>query len=314
MNELMERLARANPVPPGEPPTAEERREAEALLERILTDSPTVSAPKRVSTLRRVAPAAGVLAVVALAAVIVIDLLDSEERGSGIVERAVAAVSRENVIWAITERQTITAKALEPGIDTTPGERTFARSWYWSEGERSRMLWYRVLPSGGPGRLHGEAVSTPERIVWFDAKGNKELAADWDDWNEDPREGPPADSAYPGFDPVQNPGAQLREHVEQDRLRVAGRTTVRGRTAYRLVSSPIPDPDSSRDRTTVTYLVDARTYLPLEVRQRSVIDSSDVPGGGRERLAARIEYLRYEALPVTDENKRLLEKGGGRRP
>jgi hypothetical protein len=314
MNELMDRLARANPTQTDEPLTREEQRDADALLERILADTQTVAAPKRAPMLRRVAPAAGLLAVLALAAVIVIDLVDSEERTSGIVERALAAVSQENVIYAITERATLTSKALEPGVDTVPDERLFTRSWYWGEGERSRMLSYRLLPSGRPGRLRSEVVSTPERIIWFDAKGNKQLAANWDEWDDDPREGPPADSAYPGFDPALNPGEQLREHVEQDRLRVAGRTTVRGRTAYKLVSSPIPDPDSPRDRTTVIYLVDARSYLPLEIRQRSVINSSDVPGGGREQLTARIEYLSYEALPVTDETKRLLEKGGGRQP
>ena len=53
----------------------------------------------------------------ALAAVIVIDIVDSEERSSGIVERAVAAVSQENVIYAIMGRATITSKALEPGAE-----------------------------------------------------------------------------------------------------------------------------------------------------------------------------------------------------
>lgn len=190
MNELMDRLARANPTQTDEPLTAEEQRAAEALLARILADSPTVAAPKRAPTLRRVAPTAGLLAVLALAAVIVIDLVDSEERSSGIVERAVAAVSQEDVIYAITERATITSKALEPGADIVPDERLFARSWLWGEGKRSHALQYRVLQSGSPGRLLGEVVSTPERIVWFDSEGNRELAADWDEWDEDRREGP----------------------------------------------------------------------------------------------------------------------------
>ncbi len=117
MTDLMDRLARANPTPTGEPLTYEEQRDADALLERILADSLTVKAPKRAPALRRVAPAAGLLAVLAVAAVMVIDLVDSEERNSGIVERAVAAVSQENVIYAITERAAITSKALETGVD-----------------------------------------------------------------------------------------------------------------------------------------------------------------------------------------------------
>ena len=59
--------------------------------------------------------------------------------------------------------------------------------------------------------------------------------------------------------------------------------------------------------------MDARTYLPLEVRQRVVFDHSDATDGGRERVSFRIEYLRYEPLPVTDQTKELLEKGAGRR-
>ena len=51
MNELMDRLARANPTQADEPLTAEEQREADALLVRILADSPTVTAPKRAPTL-----------------------------------------------------------------------------------------------------------------------------------------------------------------------------------------------------------------------------------------------------------------------
>ncbi len=92
-----------------------------------------------------------------------------------------------------------------------------------------------------------------------------------------------------------------------------GRTTVRGRTAYRLIAKAKPDAQPDEAFGTVTYLVDARTYLPLEVRQRVVFDHSDAPDGGREHVSFRIEYLRYEPLPVTDQTKELLEKGTGRR-
>jgi hypothetical protein len=317
MNELMDRLARANPAPTGEPLTADEQREADALLESIVSEPTPDRAPRHVPKLRRLAPAAGLLAALVIAAVIVIDLVDSEDRAGGIVERAAAAVSQHDVIYATTERWTLRSFALDQGTDRTPGERGFVRLWLWPEGGESHFLWYRLLPDGGPGRLRGEAVFTPERWTWFDAKGKVEL-----DYDRDRDEPPASDdddaddgSDYPGFDPFSDPGAQLREHVDNGRLRVAGKTTVQGQTAYRLVSSRIPDPDSrSAEYTRVTYLVDARTYLPLEVRQRGVLEVSGPRGDERERFSARIEYLRYEALPVTDENKRLLEKGAGRRP
>jgi hypothetical protein len=307
MNELMDRLARANPTPTDEPLTADEQREADALLQRILADPEPLSAPKRSPLVRRIVPAAGLLALLALAAVIVIDLVDSEQRADGIVERAVAAVSHDDVIYATSERWTLNSVALDPGIEMSPDERAFVRSWAWREGNRSHHLRYRLLPGGSPGRLHSEVVSTPERITWFDADGKKQLSSDKDP--DAPAAGD--EGSFPGFDPFSDPGAQLREHVESGKLRVAGSTTVRGRTAYRLVSEP---DKIGREYGTVTYLVDASTYLPLEVRQRVAFDDSDVPGGGRERATIRIEYLRYEALPVTDETKRLLEKGGGLRP
>lgn len=314
MSDVMERLTRANPVPTGEASTAEERHEAELLLESILADGATAAdtrPARRIPVLRRVAPAAALLAVLALAVVVVVDLVSSEKRTGGIVERAVAAVSQEDVIFAITERGSFSMRPLEPGVDPQPDERVFRRSWVWGAAGRVRFLAYRVLPGGEPGRLRGEVVSTPERVVWYDARGDRMFSHTPD---QDAPEGRPADSGYPGFDPFSDPGHQLREHVENDRLRVAGRTTVRGRTAYRLVSAPHSDPEAGIERETVTYLVDARTFLPLEVRNRLVDHDDGAPGDGRKLLKARIEYLRYEPLPVTDETKRLLEKGGGRRP
>ncbi len=317
MNELMDRLARANPAPADEPLSAEEQHEADALLARILADRPAAEPARRRTrtALRRVAPAAAILAVAVLAAVVVIDLVGSEEQDGGILERAVAAVSREDVIYAITERQTVTSEPLEPRTGTSLDERAFIRSWLWGAGKRNRALRYRLLPTGRPGRLLEEAVVTPERIVSFDAKGRTTLdfAPDEVDpvGDQDESTKSPADSGYPGFEPGSDPGAQLRAHVESGRLRVAGRAVVRGRSAYRLVSSQRSDPRSGLESETVTYLVDARTYLPLEVRQRSVIDNSDDPERGRELLTARIEYLRYEALPVNDRTKRHLERGAG---
>jgi hypothetical protein len=61
-------------------------------------------------------------------------------------------------------------------------------------------------------------------------------------------------------------------------------------------------------RESVTYLVDARTYLPLEIRSRSLGDFGRVDPalGGRELVRWRAEYLRYERLPLTGGNRALL--------
>jgi hypothetical protein len=316
MNELMERLARANPTPAGEGLTPEEQREADALLEHIVTEPAADERPKHAPSLRRLVPAAGLLATLVIAAVVVVDLVDSEDGRGGIIERAVAAVTKDDVIYAITQRASFRSVALEPGTETTPDERLFERSWAWAEGDRSHALRYSLRADGRPGRLLGEVVATTDRITWFDARGRVEL--DYDRDRDDPPPEKQRDaggrSAYPGFDPSWDPGAQLRAHVDNGRLRLTGRTTVRGRTAYRLVAKADPGAPAAEDFGTVTYFVDARTYLPLEIRQTVVFDHSDVPDGGRERASFRIEYLRYDALPVNERTKTLLEPGAGRLP
>jgi hypothetical protein len=317
MNELMERLARANPAPPGDALTPEEQREADALLERILAepDAATPVRRTRPPLLRRLVPAAAVLAVVALAVLVVADLLSSEERDGGIVERAAAAVSQEDVIYAITERHTISSRALEPGARLFPEERGFVRLYLWRSGERSRFLDYGLRADGGPGRLRAEMVVDDEATRLFDPvsntidvlmRGGQSVPV-----------APTEDDGYPGFSPSSDPGAQVRAHVEQGRLQVAGKTTVRGRTAYRLTSRPRSVPKQGIEREMVTYLVDARTFLPFEVRQRTVSTID-----GRQLMKARIEYLRYDPLPITEENRQLLEMAphpgaqviGGQRP
>jgi hypothetical protein len=311
MNELMERLARANPEPADEPLTADEQREADALLERIVAEPPPAEAPARppVPALRRVVAAAAALAVAALGAAVTIDLLGSGEDGrGGIVDRAAAAVSQEDVIYAVTVRQTSSSRSLTPGYEAAPDERGFGRQWLWAGGRRSRFLAYDLRPDGSRGALETEITFDGDRMEWFIADSNTITVGDVPG-----PDGPEQaeNSGYPGFSPFTDPGAQLREHVAHGRLRVAGRTTVRGRTAYRLVSEPRDLPRDGVEDERVTYLVDTRTYLPLEVRAQAIFaESKYVPGGpGRELSRARIEYLRYEPLPVTDENKALLDMG-----
>jgi hypothetical protein len=311
MTELMERLARANPASADEGLSPEQQREADALLERILAEPPPAEArPRlRVPHLRRVPAAAAVLALAALGAVVAIDLLGSGEDGrGGIVDRAAAAVSQENVIYAVTVRHTISSRSLTPGLTAIPDERGFGRQWLWAGGRRSRFLAYDLKPDGSRGALQTEISFDGDRMEWFTADSNTITVGDLPG-----PDGPEQaeDTGYPGFTPFGDPAAQLRAHVDSGRLRVAGRTTVRGRTAYRLVSEARDLPREGIEDERVTYLVDARTYLPLEVRNRVIFTHTKLePGGpGRELARARIEYLRYEPLPVTDENEAFLEMG-----
>jgi hypothetical protein len=184
MSELMERLARANPTETGKALTEEEQREADAVLERILADRTAVEAPRRGRLLGRVAPAGALLAVAALATVVAIDLIDSEEGEGRIIERAAAAVSQQDVIYAISVREVVTSVPVEPDADPPQREGSFGRYWIWGGGDRSRYLMYRLLPAGRHGRLESEIAVNGNRISWFHPDANvidvmKRPSPDW---------------------------------------------------------------------------------------------------------------------------------------
>jgi hypothetical protein len=311
MRELMERVTRANPVPSGEATTPDERREAELLLERLVAEpltkprQPRRPRPRRRP--RRLALAGALLAALGAAGLAAVDLIDPREGRDGILDLAVAAVSEEDVIYAVTERFSVNTRKQEPGAKTRR-ETRFRRYWLWRGGRRSRFLDYRAQPDGTRGRLVGEAVSDGSRLRWWIPRSDSIHVFDMSRGQGTEHPSLP-DGEYPGFDPFSDPGRQLRGHVEDGSLRVAGRTTSRGRDAYRLVSGRLSHPSPGTIWTEVTYLVDAKTFLPLAIRDRTLLDfDPSVPGeAARARAYVRIDYLRYERLPVTDANKALLE-------
>jgi hypothetical protein len=301
MTDLMERLSRANPRESGEATTPEERQEADTLLERLVAEPLPKPTPWPRLRPRRLALGGAVAAVLAGAVLVAVDLLDrGGDPDGGIVARAAAAVSREDAIYAVSERLTITSLPLAQTAphDRVRGDRVYRRWWVWSGGHRSRFLDYAVRPDGSRGALQTEFAFDGDRMTTWAADTNTVVTLDRRGAGNGPSsfEG----NAYPGFDPYGDPGAQLRDHVQHGRLRVAGRTRVRGRDAYRLVSGTF-DPKGEVRAERVTYAVDARSYLPIEVRV-----SVRMP---RQRVVLRVEYLRYDRLPVTEANRRLLEIG-----
>jgi hypothetical protein len=310
MTELMERVTRANPVPSGEATTPDERRDAELLLERLvaqpLTKPRQPRRPRPRRRPRRLALAGAFLAVLGAAVLAAVDLIDPRHGRDGILERAVAAVSEEDVIYAVTERVELTTRQLKPGAETRR-EAGFRRYWLWPGEARTRFLDYRERADGRPGRLATESVGVGDRLaIWFADTNSINVFDPPDDQGTDHPSMPDGD--YPGFDPFSDPAGQLRRHVENGGLRVAGRTTVRGHGAYRLVSGRRSRPSPGVVWERVAYLVDARTFLPLATRWSGVFDSGP-PGRARERADMRLDYLRYERLPVTDANEALLEMG-----
>jgi hypothetical protein len=292
-------------VPSGEPTTPDERREADALLERLVAEPLTKPRrPRRARPLlrpRRLALAGALVAVLGTVTMVVADLIDSERGRNGVIERAVAAVSEEDVIYAVSERWRLATRQQKPGA-RTHHETGLRRYWLWPGGKRTRFLDYRATTDGTRGRLVSEFVDDGSRLRWWMADTNSIHVFD-PSGDEDTEEPSSSDGDYPGFDPAFDPGDQLREHVDEGGLRVAGRTTLRGRKAYRLVSGRLSHPSPGTVWTRVVYWVDARTFLPLALRDRTLIDFDPGP---REQVDLRIDYLRYERHSVTDANERLL--------
>src|SRR3954452_789017 len=113
-DELMERLAAADPVRDREPLTPEAQREADAMLARLLATPATE--PRRPRLRPRALAVAGA-ACVALAVFIAINLLGSKAPGPSVVDRAVAAVTRGGV-YHVVELMTVRGPDQPTEIDS----------------------------------------------------------------------------------------------------------------------------------------------------------------------------------------------------
>jgi len=286
--ELMERLAAADPVRDDEQLTPEEQREADALFARLVTTPVEPVAAPRAPRLRRRALAVVGTACAAVAALAAVDILDSDAPGPSVVDRAVAAMTREGVVYHVVEFMTILSPPPE-GAAEGPQDGIF-ESWYTSDGGLHRKTF--EVRDGQKGRLvedfAGRTVgggSSGTALQW-QLSSNRIGESGWGRSGDGP----------PGLDSFSDPGGQLRALQEDGRLRVAGTTTVDGRRAYRLVSDPVTL-RGSEDQTEFT--VDAETYLPLSQRSWS-----DLDGERTWELVTR--YRVYERLPLDDETSRLL--------
>jgi hypothetical protein len=288
--ELMERLAMADPLPDAERLTPDEQRAADVLLARVLATpvSGERGLPAR-PRVRRWALAATATACVALVAFAAANLLDSEAPGPDVVELAVAAVSDDDAVYHVVER--LRASGSVPGA----GQRIDRESWHTTDGRVHQKLF---APRGERrGRLVAEHAGrrTPGRrggpVLRWDARSNTIYSNRFGT--------SPGSRGAPGVDPFGDPGPGLRALESEGRLRVAGRAEVDGRRAYRLTSGYVEGfIRGTRER--VVFLVDAETYLPLASRftQRS-------PDGNNFELSTR--YLVYERLPLDARSRAQLD-------
>jgi hypothetical protein len=295
--DVMERLAAADPAPHAERLSREEQREAEALLARVLATPIEPAADRRRLRRRpvgrrRLLVAFGA-ACAAVAAVAAIELFDSgAPGGGGIIEKAVAAVTREDVVYHALERRRATGSGF-PDV----GQTTYAESWrttdgrirakeFAANGTHVRTLRAEWAGTLRPGRTLGPALryDPRENAIYPSGVGRPPLDAD----------------PVPDIDPFADPGVRLRELQRRGQLRVADTTTFGGRRAYRLVAD---SPSRWRSFTFegVEYLVDAETYLPLTQRVTVRVDDPE----RTYRLFTR--YLTYERVPLDSRTRALLD-------
>jgi hypothetical protein len=291
----MEMLAAADPLRDRERPTPEEEREADELLTRLLATAPAGAEQRGGGRprVRRWALAAVGAVAAALAAT---SLIDSDAPGGGIVERAVAAVTQDDVIYHVVERSRVEV-SYEPDADTTH----YIESFHTTEGHIHQRTF--AARDGRKGRMLDDFAG-----VWIPGRRVNPLLR-WDASTNTISEagiGPGPDTGAPALDPFNEPGAQLRTLQEQGRLRVTGTTQVAGRRAYRLESGTISHPRLRDGEERVEFLVDADTYLPLARTYASVHRSTD-PEHPISRIVVSSRFLVYERLPLNAKNRALLD-------
>jgi hypothetical protein len=102
----------------------------------------------------------------------------------------------------------------------------------------------------------------------------------------------------PGRDPL----PVIERLLGEGKLKPAGTKQLNGRKVQRLVGSE-PAPDAITPGVEVEYLVDARTYEPLQLSTNATLKD------GRHAGASKLTFLRYERLPRTPANEQLLVLG-----
>jgi hypothetical protein len=290
--DLMERLAAADPLAGADQLSPDDQREAEALLTRLrATPGPEAQGA---GAWRRRAPRRALLAagaaVAAAAALIALDLLDSDTPGTDVVELAVAAVTREDSVYHVLQR----VRAPIAGIPESD-RAVYLESWHSSDGR------IHVKSFAADGARRGELLSE-------EAGRRRPGRRFWPALRYHPRENTVYPSGLgrahdadpvPEIDPFADPGARLRQLERQGRLRLAETTRFAGRRAYRLVmDSPARWRGFTFER--VDYLVDSETYFPLAQRVSARVDS-----GRTYRYVAR--YLAYERLPLDARSRAQLD-------
>jgi hypothetical protein len=295
-DDLLTRLAAADPLAATGPATAEEEREAALLLDRVLAlpyDEP--AAPRR---MRRVARRPVAALALALALVVALVGLWPFDRTPGLGQRAYAAVTAPELFHVVAR-----ATSVMPDINAAPGTRSATSSTRWEAWYDNRRPAYHAvseaLRDGRRPRLEFESAGGSNGTTTrFGADPSSQVVAEDSD-------------VFPErFDPA----ADAKRIMRAPGVRDGGAVTVDGRRARRLVldrpDAPAAGPAPRVVDVTESLLVDADTLYPIAYREQGFF----VRDGVRERYALVLRYTTFETLRRTPQTLRLLQMGAGPRP
>jgi hypothetical protein len=292
--DVMDRLAAADPVRDTAQLSPAEQSDADALLARLVMTPPgdeaDLGTAQRPRIRRWALIATGALCSVA-AAFAAVNVLDSDSPGPGVIDRAVAAVSQGGSVYHVLERSHSRPVGLRGARPMT----FYFEYWHTTGGRMHRKTFAVDGPRRGklvedmagrrrPGRRGGP-------VLFWDARSNTINLGGF-------RVG--RGRGAPSLDPYADPGSQLRALEQQGRLRLEGTTRVGDRTAYRLVSGTVPGM-TKHETESVEFLVDSETYLPL-AQHRAIRHH---PTGRGFELSTR--YLAYERLPLNPRTREELD-------
>ncbi len=291
-NDLLARVASANPVPAVTAVTREEDREADLLLARLL-DTPLPQARRRAPRPRltrgRGFALAGAVAGMLVTLLVTLSALDE---GPGVADRAYAAVTADHFFHVV--RRT----SLDLPVDLADGDPAqdgITESWY----DTSAPAFHTVAYGVRNGRRTAPTFESAGNRGGTRARFGGEAAGPVSDLQDGQGRIPPR------YDPA----ADYKRALKSGRVREEGETTFAGRRAKRLVvalpDQKVPGPTPEVVDQVETYYVDPDTLYPIAYRAQGFF----VQDGRRERFSSSVDFTTFEILPRSAVNQRLLRLG-----
>jgi hypothetical protein len=192
---------------------------------------------------------------------------------------------RPYAYWNVTTRN-----GRGPSLFLSINRDHYEEDWLTLDNTRSRARTF-ALVDGRRGRMLHELTTDPKQVWSYTPRNNRLILST-------PRGGY-GGPAFP--DPV----TAFRQAYEAQSVRLVGEATLRGRRVWRL-----EDRSSWRQlgypaTRVITWFVDRRTYLPIEVRYR---EPAFLVGAKRPigEMAVRIRFLKFQLLPLNASTHKLL--------